>query len=197
MKSSTRYMALASTVFVLGVAVEAGAESRDRVLPTANADRDFQFEVAGKISPRCTVTQTEQPASFGDVLDTRAGGNRSAELTLDLGFNCNSPFRVAMTSQNGGLITQTSGGAHFRNRLVYSAIFAITGGRETAACGSADMVAGASRRDRCVFRFRDQHGAAGPAKVKLAMTADTTPLLAGQYADRLVLKITPLMGGDD
>ncbi len=160
-------------------------------------DNDIRLEVAGVISPRCTIDQSERSGSFGDVLDPRRGGNQAAELELDFRFACNSPFRVSMTSQNGGLVTQARGPAPFRNRLDYTAIVALNDGRQTDACDSADMVLGAPRDERCVFRFEDAGGASGPAKVRLSMTADSTPLLGGQYADRLVVRITPLLGGDD
>lgn len=196
MKTINLCPALAGALLMLGAAHAATAEDKGRVTPPAVFDNDIRFEVAGFIPDRCTVHQKSTQASFGDVLDTRVGGNRAAELDLAFSFACNGPFRVAMTSQNGGLLTQTQGSAPFRNRLDYSAALAIEGGRQTDACDSADMVVGAPREDRCVFRFRNRAGAAGPATVKLTMAADPTPLLAGQYADRLVVRITPLLGGD-
>lgn len=196
MKLTKLCPAVAGALLTLGAAHAATAEDKGRVAPLAIFDNDIRFEVAGQISARCTVSQGLNHASFGDVLDTRVGGNRTAELNLAFSFACNSPFRVAMTSQNGGMLTQARGSAPFRNRLDYSAALAMEGGRQTSACDSADMVVGAPRQDRCVFRFRDRAGAAGPATVKLTMAADPAPLLAGQYADRLVLSISPLVGGD-
>jgi len=178
------------------VAGQATAEDRGRVNAPAFFDNDIGFEVAGTISARCTVDQGSSQASFGDVLDGRVGGNRAAQLDLAFDLSCNSPFRVTMISDNGGLVTLARGGPAFRDRLNYSAVLELNDGRATQACASADMIRGGDRDDRCVFRFRDPAGATGPATVKLSMTADTTPLLGGAYTDRLTVRITPLLGGD-
>lgn len=187
-----RYAALAAFVVVAVGATPSAAEQPGAVGLASPFDSDIRFEVAGVISPRCSVDQSARSASFGQLVDPVAGGNRAAAIDLDLNFACNSPFRVVMTSDNGGLQTSARGGANFRDRISYSAVMSWDAGRRrTPACESHRMVRGA---DRCVFRTNG--GAAGPATVKLAMDADATPLLAGAYSDRLVLRITPLLGGD-
>ncbi len=179
------------------MAAPVAAEDRARFVAPAFFDADIGFEVAGSIAARCIVDQNSHAGSFGEVLDGVRGGNRAAQLDLAFSLDCNSPFRVTMTSHNGGLVTQARGGPAFRDRLDYEAVMALADGRQTPACESQDMIPGADRDDRCVFRFRGRDGVAGPATVKLTMDADSTPLLAGAYADRLTVRITPLMGGDD
>jgi len=182
---------------LLCAAAPAVAEDPGRGIAPTFFNRDIGFKVAGSISARCTIDQSSHEGSFGDVVDGRRGGNRDAELDLALTLDCNSPFRVLMTSRNGGLVTQAQGSAAFRNSIDYSAALRLSDGRETAACDSQDMARGGEREDRCVFRFREQTGAGGLATIKLSMNSDPRPLLAGTYSDRLTVRITPLMGGDD
>jgi hypothetical protein len=188
---------LAAGLWVAAATVPAFAEDRARAAPPAFFKTEIGFEVAGTITARCTIDQDGHEAGFGDLLDTRRGGNRDAELDLAFRLDCNSPFRVAMTSQNGGLVTPTLGGGAFRDTIDYSAALTLADGRQTAACDSRDMERGGERDGRCVFRFRDRQGASGTATINLSVTADAAPLRAGSYSDRLMVRITPLMGGDD
>lgn len=190
------------TAAVLAVAIAAVATPvlaegpiDPRVATASFLDNDVRLEVAGYISPRCTVDQEQETGSFGEVLDPRVGGNTDKTLNLAFSFDCNSPFRVSMTSDNGGLLTAAPAVAPFRNRLDYSAALAM-GGKQTTACKSADMRPGTRGRDGCVFRFHNPDGAFGTAEVRLSIKADATPLLAGAYADRLTVRITPLLGGE-
>lgn len=186
---------LNAAVVFLGCPAFAAESADPRVAATSFLDNDIRLEVAGHISQSCTVDQSQQRGTFGEVLDSRVGGNTDKTLNLDFSFACNSPFRVSMTSDNGGLLTAAPAIAPFRNRLDYSAALAMDGS-QTSACKSADMLPVTRGRDGCVFRFQNASGAAGSAQVRLSIKADATPLLAGAYADRLTIRITPLMGGD-
>lgn len=163
--------------------------------PVATSNR-LRVEVAGVISPRCAVGQSEGSASFGQVLDMAGGGTLARSLKLDFTFDCNSPFRAVMTSQNGGLLADASPASGFRNRIIYDAALALPNGRATPSCGSEQMRREAGERAGCVFRFNGRDGASGAASVKLSMAPDPSPVLAGQYRDRLVLRLSPILGGE-
>ncbi|MGO4410359.1 MULTISPECIES: hypothetical protein [unclassified Brevundimonas] len=101
-----------------------------------------------------------------------------------------------MTSQNGGLLADASPASGFRNRIIYDAALALPNGRATPSCGSEQMRREAGERAGCVFRFNGRDGASGAASVKLSMAPDPSPVLAGQYRDRLVLRLSPILGGE-
>lgn len=162
----------------------------------AGASNRLRVEVAGVISPRCTLGQSEGSSSFGQVLDMASGGTAARSLKLDFTFDCNSPFRAVLTSQNGGLLTDASPASGFRNRITYDAALALPNGRSTAACNSARMQRTGDEAAGCSFRFNDREGTSGAARVKLSMAPDPTPILAGQYRDRLVLRLSPILGGE-
>lgn len=163
--------------------------------PTGASNR-LRVEVAGVISPRCTVSQSEGSASFGQLLDPSNGGTAARNLNLGFTFDCNSPFRAVMTSQNGGLQTDATPASGFRNRITYDAALTLPNGRATSSCDSDQMQREAGERAGCVFRFNGRQGASGAASVKLSMAADPTPVLAGRYRDRLVLRLSPILGGE-
>jgi hypothetical protein len=165
-------------------------------LAPASASTRLRIEVAGVISPRCTVGQSESSASFGQLLDPSTGGTAARSLTLDFTFDCNSPFRAVMTSQNGGMQTDVAPAPGFRNRITYDAALALPNGQASRACDSEQMQREAGERAGCVFRFNGRAGASGAASVKLSMAPDPTPVLAGQYRDRLVLRLSPILGGE-
>ncbi|WEK56894.1 MAG: hypothetical protein P0Y52_10085 [Candidatus Brevundimonas phytovorans] len=160
------------------------------------ASNRLRVEVAGVISPRCAMGQSENSSSFGQLLDMSSGGTVARSLKLDFTFNCNSPFRAVLTSQNGGLLTDASPASGFRNRIAYDAALALPNGRSTTACSSARMQARGDERSGCTFRFNDRDGASGAASVKLSMAPDPSPVLAGQYRDRLVVRLSPILGGE-
>jgi len=165
-------------------------------LGLTGASNRLRVEVAGVISPRCTVSQSESSASFGQLLDTSSGGTIARNLNLDFTFDCNSPFRAVMISQNGGLQTDATRASGFRSRITYDAALALPNGRTTSSCDSEQMQREAGEHAGCVFRFNGRQGASGAASVKLSMAPDPTPVLAGQYRDRLVLRLSPILGGE-
>lgn len=165
-------------------------------LGLTGASNRLRVEVAGVISPRCTVSQLESSASFGQLLDPSNGGTITRDLNLDFTFDCNSPFRAVMTSQNGGLQTDATPASGFRNRITYDAALALPNGRITSSCDSEQMQRDAGEPAGCAFGFNGRQGASGAAAVKLTVAADPTPVLAGRYRDRLVLRLSPILGGE-
>lgn len=175
-------------------AAQATAEDRH---PGPDARPDLRFEVAGFISPRCTIDQDTHRASFGQLLDNQTGGNVARQIDLALSIDCNSPFQVQMTSQNGGLLTQAAGGDGFRRLIPYDASLSLEGARRGLECSSDRMVAGGNGDNRrCDLKIRRDDGVSAPGALQLSLAADATPLLAGRYSDRIVVRISPLIGGD-
>lgn len=193
MRGHLRLIAAFNALSVVGC-LGTAASAMDNA--SVGAPNRLRVEVAGVISPRCTVGQSEGSASFGQLLDPSNGGTITRDLNLDFTFDCNSPFRAVMTSQNGGLLTDATPAPGFRNRITYDAALALPNGRTTASCDSEQMQSEAGERAGCVFSFIGRQGASGAASVKLAMAADPTPVLAGRYRDRLVLRLSPILGGE-
>lgn len=173
----------------------ATAASASDLVPS-NASNRMRVEVSGVVSPRCEVRQSDSTANFGQLLDPSSGGTIARSLTLDFTFDCNSPFRAVMTSANGGLLTEATPANGFRNRITYDAALALPNGRTTSSCDSEAMQRQRGDRSDCVFRFTGREGASGAASVKLSMTPDPSPVLAGRYTDRLVLRLSPILGGE-
>ena len=166
-------------------------------LAPASASTRLRVEVAGVISPRCSIRQDAKTGSFQQLLDPARGGTVASSLSLGFAFDCNSPFRAVMLSENGGLQADAPASAGFRSQIPYQAALALPNGQTTKACDSQDMQQrGDGQRAGCVFRFTGRAGASGAASVNLTTAADPTPVLAGQYRDQLVLRLSPILGGE-
>lgn len=185
--------ALGALCVIAGTATEACATDR----PPVGASERLRIEVAGVISPRCTVSQSEGDASFGQLLDMTNGGTVARTLKLDFTFRCNSPFRAVMTSQNGGLMNDAAPVPGFRNRITYDAALTLPNGRAAPSCDSERIQHDARSRTGCILRFNGRDGASGAGSVKLSMASDPSPILAGRYRDRLVLRLSPILGGEE
>jgi hypothetical protein len=179
---------------LLSAAFAADARALERPAPTSADRTDIRYEVAGFISPRCTIDQESHQATFGQILDQQTGGNVAREIDLGFTIDCNSPFRVHMASQNGGLQTDARGDAPFRRLIPYDAALTIDG-RRGMECTSSQMdVRG--RDGGCDVRIRAERGLSASGALQLSLDASAAPLLAGQYRDRIVVQISPLIGGD-
>lgn len=194
MRGHLRLIAAFNALSVVGC-VGTAASAMDN--GSVGASSHLRVEVAGVISPRCSVQQDTKSGSFPQLLDPARGGTVASSLSLSFAFDCNSPFRAVMLSENGGLKTDTAGAAGFRSRIRYQAALALPSGQATRACDSEDMQQrDAGQRAGCVFRFNGRAGASGAASVNLSTAADPTPILAGQYRDQLVLRLSPMLGGE-
>lgn len=187
-----RAIAVFGAVCLAGSATVASASD----LAPSSASSRMRVEVSGVVSPRCEVRQSDATGNFGQLLDPSSGGTIAQSLSLGFTFDCNSPFRAVITSANGGLQTEATPAAGFRNRITYDAALALPNGRTTTSCDSETMQS--QRRDSsdCTFRFTGREGASGAASVRLSMTPDPSPVLAGRYTDRLVLRLSPILGGE-
>jgi hypothetical protein len=161
---------------------------------TPDYRKDITYEVTGVISPRCAIDQDVHQASFGQILDQQTGGNVAREIELAFSIDCNSPFQLRMESQNGGLTTDARGDAVFRRLIPYDAALIVDGRRRGLECTSARMAA--SGRQGCDIKFTAERGANASGALQLSLDASSAPLLAGRYQDRIVVQISPLVGGD-
>ncbi|MFJ6025707.1 hypothetical protein ACIQC9_14030 [Brevundimonas sp. NPDC092305] len=180
---------------MLSVVFAGQASALERPLPTPNDRTDITYEVTGVISPRCAIDQESHQASFGQILDQQTGGNVARQIDLSFSIDCNSPFQLRMESQNGGLSTDMQGAAVFRRLIPYQAALTVDGRRRGLECTSTQMAA--SGRDGCNVKFTAERGARNAAgALQLSLDASPAPLLAGRYQDRIVVQISPLVGGD-
>lgn len=96
MKMITK-LAIAASVPALGFAAPASAQV------TADSDQ-FVVNLVGSVQSQCELLPNGSTTFGVNMLNT---GNQGS---LAIGYSCNSPYTVSLTSTNGGMKNTTSGG---------------------------------------------------------------------------------------
>lgn len=165
-------------------------------LPTIG--RSLSVDVVGHIPARCQLTPAAREADFGDILERGTGASAGGSASLSFELDCNSPARLTLLSRNGGLKFEgrdASSDPDFAQLLSYQARTRLgpLGGSGALACDSAEM----RRQDEGAgCRARLAEGARGEGEIELTLERGGRPLLSGRYTDTLVMRVTPLLGGD-
>jgi hypothetical protein len=161
-----------------------------------------ELEMFARAEPACVarapvaaagVNATFDPSSDagGEVRIIQLVDNNSAEplpasITLLVPVVCNSSHRVALRSQNGGLlrdagnpqIRQSSSG--FGEFLPYEYAFGWAGQQRESKSDEARTMS-----------FDVARGAAGEASFSFSLAGGGGPLLAGRYSDSIIIEFQP------
>ncbi|NIJ18681.1 hypothetical protein FHS95_000350 [Sphingomonas naasensis] len=155
-------------------------------------------EVRASVRSRCGFATGGAPAGSIDQADFDQSGF-SKDFAIQL--NCSGASRIAVSSANGGMATQTAGANGYGTKAPYQValkVVADNGTSATATCDAATLSAGGS----CGFA-----GTAGSAtglrlagastkangsylRVSAPGYAGSAPLVAGRYADTLSITIS-------
>ncbi len=156
-----------------------------------------RFEIIGEAPSACVVrppsaasgvNATVQPAGSArseiriiQMVDSSTGQARATSAELALPIICNAPHRVTLRSRNGGLLregrTGRSMGGGFSEFLPYR-LSALWLGR--SAEGASDGADG--------FVIDSFGGGAGQMSLSIVVPEGGRPLVAGRYADELVVE---------
>ena len=152
----------------------------------------LRYAVSGEIKAACTLTQDTREVSVVGIADPQTDAVRPTSTDLGFAVDCNSRMLVRMQSQRGGL--QFSGPGTSDNAFVslvpYKADLELPGAGRVLECRSSAMTA-----DQCAAM---SVGAvmSGRGRVIVRTDAQDRLLLAGDYADRVMISLTPLLGGE-
>lgn len=161
-----------------------------------------ELEIFGRAEPACVtrapaavagVNANFDPSSDsgGEIRIVQLVDQTTAEpvptsITLSIPVICNSSHRVTLSSLNGGLLLDAGNsrrrqsGNGFGEFVPYQLDFAWAGQQRAVSSEAARSVA-----------FNVQRGAAGEATFRFALPGGGGALLAGRYADAVVIEFTP------
>lgn len=187
-----RLVALVLSLTVLTLprhAMAATTSIPDNLVPS------LRYEVSGVIVPACNFAQGGRDAAILGLADPATDTVRAVRIDLPFTVECNSPVRVAMVSNNGGLkhVGVGSSDAAFTSLVPYNAVVHLPSGGSALTCSSqmmSAMQAGCSART-------SEPVAAGNGHIAVSVPAQDRLLLAGKYQDRVTLTLTPILGGEN
>ena len=145
--------------------------------------------LSGRIEQQCSVAFAQPSLDLRDLTE-----HRSASTGFDL--NCNSPFSLRLSSEQGGLKSAHNGATvgEFADMLGYAATLSLPLDNgailRTEDCRSEDLLAGAA----CAQLLSGGQTALGKrAELDITWRESARPLIAGEYADvvRVTLGFTP------
>jgi hypothetical protein len=170
------------------------------IAPAAHADNDggntLTIDLTGRVRAHCGF-KTPPPNSV-TVQDLSSAGSLSEPFTLD----CNTPFRLRVSSQNGTLALKSAAAdapAAFGQSDPYQleVKFSTDLGNVDETCASTELH---SSGGGCDF-FGDKTGQGvssgkgvalgSQGALNISWTAPTTTLVAGQYVDTLTIVVEP------
>ena len=160
------------------------------LIPTPVRADVVMVTARGTIQSSCALSAQ---TGFGSA-NLDADGSVNATALVD----CNTPFKVSATSQNGAMKSATTPPSGFANSLPYTLSVSVpldSGSTVNASCGSATLVTGATS---CALSPASPTGlssGSGVASSKvsnltLQWTIPTvTRLVAGSYSDVVTIRI--------
>lgn len=163
------------------------------VIPT-NLVPSLRYEVQGTIVPACTFAQGARDNEIVGLANPANDTVNAVRIDLPFTVQCNSPVRVAMVSNNGGLkhVGPGTSDPAFTALVPYDAVVSMPSGQAALRCTSGAM---ASDQAACSARTAEPVSA-GRGRIAVSVPAQDRLLLAGQYQDRVTLTLTPILGGE-
>ncbi|GAA4013069.1 hypothetical protein GCM10022280_08960 [Sphingomonas swuensis] len=155
----------------------------------------LRYEVRGVIVPACTFAQGARDQSIVGLANPADDTVRAVRIDLPFTVQCNSPVRVAMVSNNGGLkhVGPGTSDPAFAGLVPYNAVVNLPNGGAALSCSSQAM---AVEQAACSGRTSEPV-AAGRGHIAVSVPAQDRLLLAGRYQDQVTLTLTPLLGGEN
>lgn len=160
-----------------------------------------RLEIAGRTAPACLIRTgragSAQNASFtpagdsrgeiriAELVDPQTAQPRAAEMTVELPAICNAAHRLTLVSANGGLLRV---GGNARNRQAPGAFGERLGYRLDANWGGRTLTLDAAAAPQAVLDLPD--GMAGDLSLRLSIPAGGGPLVAGRYADTVIIELS-------
>jgi hypothetical protein len=147
------------------------------------------FLVTGQVAKSCTIGGQAHPAADTVTIPLTASGdvntspiNRSYPNAI-----CNAPTNVQLTSQNGAVVTGGAGGG-LQNRIDYAATALFSGATASLDTASIPTANGSESGIAAPTMGVTPTGNLG---VTITPEANGQPLVAGSYADTLMVTLTP------
>ena len=171
----------------------AAAPSAAQTIPE-DLSPSLTYQVRGEVAARCGLSGTNQTVTIADLASPTS--DVAQVRTVDLAFDiaCNTPVLATLTSTNGGLLVGpqvATSDPDFQRRVDYTAALTLPGDAGAIACRSDAMIAG-----EAACRLESSGDVTqGAGRLRVTTQAGGRPLLAGQYADRVTLVISPLLSG--
>lgn len=129
---------------------------------------------------------------FSDPVSRDSNVATADSVSLPFSITCNTPMRIDMTSDHGGLHSAAhTSDQDFTSTLAYTAAFRLPDGSTALSCSSAAMSAAAGGCAGSVERAVT----AGDGRIDVTLAPDGRLLLQGEYVDRVTVTVSPLMGG--
>jgi hypothetical protein len=147
------------------------------------------FLVTGQVAKSCTIGGQAHPAADAVTIPLTASGNVNTSPINRSYPNaiCNTPTNVQLTSQNGAVVTTGTGGG-LQNRIEYAATALFSGA--TASLDTASIPT-ASGPESGIAAPTAGDTPTGTLGVTITPEANAQPLVAGSYADTLMVTLTP------
>jgi hypothetical protein len=203
-----RWTALLAAAFALCVGTAAPAAGQQLAARGPNWPSWLQdvprtdtarVEVRGEIAARCELSlDSDRRVQLGSLVDERLGTLQGGEASIGFDLVCNHPFRYVVQAEHGAL--RLEGGAaaaagvdpEFLSEVPYAATvrFAAADGPR-AMCDRDRLIA----RGQCAVLGR-RAVTRDSGEVTVRWEAQSRPLLAGRYADRLRIHVSPLVSGE-
>ena len=146
---------------------------------TARADDSVSITISGDVPYSCSLGFASSAAELGDI----------ATLDLwqtELAVNCNTPFKVSLRSERGGLenLARPEAVGDFADFVEYEAqlVMPFDDGSSAmiAGCGSAELLQG----DLCAqLSSRGRTAIDQKARLRIDFSRPKEPVLAGEYGD--------------
>ncbi len=179
-----------AAIAAAGLAVPATAADIPDLSPS------LRYEVRGQVPVTCSLNTALAggAAEFRDPVNRQTNTARADTIELSFTVACNTPIAVRMASQSGGLASAArTSDPDFTSLIAYSAQLNLPGAANALACTSAAMSpAQAGCRGTVTQAVTEGEGA-----VAVTLAPDGKLLLAGNYADRLTVTLTPILGGSN
>jgi hypothetical protein len=143
--------------------------------PAGAAGANATFQATGARSAQVSITQ---------MVDPQTAVPRATTINLDLPVICNTAHHLVVRTANGGLLRVGASGATqatvngFREFLPY----------QVTAAWSGQTVTGGSQTGTPV-NITAVDGAAGQVSLTIDVPAGGAPMVAGAYADSLVIEL--------
>ncbi len=189
---------------LLAAATLAGTDARAQTAYAAGqggvSSLNVGIDVKASVKDRCGFASGGAPSGTISQADFDANGfSRDFALVL----NCSGASRVAVTSANGGLVTDTPGAAGYATKASYNVSLKLVADNATTATASCAADAFASGGSCAAFAGTASSStglrlAAASTKVNgsylrvsaPAYASANAPLVAGSYSDTLTITVS-------
>jgi hypothetical protein len=148
------------------------------------------FTATGTVASACTIGGVYTPASDTATISIDSGGSVST-APIARSYNsveCNGPADVQLTSQSGAVKTPVAAVPGFENLINYSASATFSSANATVDTATIPTATGAESGTAVSTSGTTP---SGTLSVTITPAANSSPLLAGSYADTLRITITP------